>query len=98
MYSAKMNFETFSGQIQSRGNALQEAIRQGKILYDKWYALTYGLSTAEIIALPQFNVASETITEADVNALNYALGVFNTIASGSALTPATRDAYLTPFL
>lgn len=97
-YTGNMTFKEFSLQTQSKGNNLLSAIREGKILYDKFYALTYGLTDEQILALPQFMVAGDTMDQAGLNALRYALGVFNDLAEGSALAPATRDSYLVPFL
>lgn len=97
-YSGNMTFKEFSLQVQAKGSSLLALVREGKILYDKFYALTYGKTDAQILELPQFNVAGDTMDQAGLNALRYALGVFNDIASGSALAPATRDAYLVPFL
>lgn len=97
-YTGVMTFKQFSDQAQSKGNNLLNAIREGKILYDKFYQLTYGKTDEQILALGQFNVAGDTMDQAGLNALRYALGVFNDLAAGSALSPATRDSYLTPFL
>lgn len=97
-YTGVMTFKQFSDQAQAKGNALLSAIREGKILYDKFYQLTYGKTDEQILALPQFNVTGDTMDQAGLNALRYALGVFNDLSAGSALAPATRDSYLTPFL
>ena len=97
-YTGVMTFKQFSDQAQSRGNNLLNAIREGKILYDKFYQLTYGLTDEQILALPQFNIAGDTMDQAGLTKLKYALGVFNDISNGTALSPATRDDYLTPFL
>ena len=97
-YMGNMTFKEFSAQAQSRGNNLLSATRDGKLLYDKFYQLTYGLTDEQILELPQFNVAGDTMDQAGLNALRYALGVFNDLAAGNALTPANRDGYLVPFL
>lgn len=97
-YMGNMTFKELAAQAQSRGNNLLNAIREGKLLYDKFYQLTYGLTDEQILALPQFNVTGDTMDQAGLNALRYALGVFNDLASGNALAPATRDSYLVPFL
>src|SRR5574343_766223 len=97
-YMGNMTFKEFSAQVQSRGNNMLNAIREGKLLYDKFYQLTYGLTDEQILALPQFNVTGDTMTQAGLDKLRYALGVFNDLALGNALAPATRDGYLVPFL
>lgn len=97
-YMGVMTFKQFSDQAQNRGNNLLNAIKEGKILYDKFYQLTYGLTDEQILALPQFNVTGDTMDQAGLTKLKYALGVFNDLALGNALTPATRDSYLVPFL
>lgn len=97
-YMGNMTFKEIAAQTQSRGNNLLNAIREGKLLYDKFYQLTYGLTDEQILALPQFNVTGDSMDQAGLDKLRYALGVFNDLASGNALAPATRDAYLVPFL
>lgn len=97
-YTGNMTFKELSAQAQNKGNNLLSAIREGKILYDKFYALTYGLTDEQILALPQFMVTGDTMDQAGLSALRYALGVFNDLAQGNALAPATRDGYLVPFL
>lgn len=97
-YSGTMTFKEFALQAQNKGNNLLSAIREGKILYDKFYALTYGLTDEQILALPQFNVTGDTMDQAGLDKLRYALGVFNDLAAGNALAPGTRDSYLVPFL
>lgn len=58
-YTGNMTFGEFSSQAQSRGNNLLNAIKDGKILYDKFYQLTYGKTDEQILALPQFNERTE---------------------------------------
>lgn len=97
-YMGNMTFKEFLAQVQSRGNNMLNAIREGKLLYDKFYQLTYGLTDEQILALPQFNVTGDTMDQAGLDKLRYALGVFNNIANGTTLLPETRDSYLVPFL
>ena len=97
-YMGNMTFKEFLAQVQSRGNNLLSVIREGKLLYDKFYQLTYGLTDEQILALPQFMVTGDTMTQDGLDKLRYALGVFNDLAAGNALAPATRDSYLVPFL
>lgn len=97
-YMGSMTFKELSSQAQSRGNNLLNAIREGKLLYDKFYQLTYGLTDQQILALEQFNITGDAMDQAGLDNLRYALGVFNDISSGTAISPATRDSYLVPFL
>src|SRR5574343_57070 len=97
-YTGNMTFKDWNFTTQSKGNSLLSAVREGKILYDKFYQLTYGLTDEQILALPQFNIVGDTMDQAGLTKLRYALGVFNDLAAGNALAPATRDSYLVPFL
>lgn len=97
-YTGNMTFKDWNFTTQSKGNNLLSAVREGKILYDKFYQLTYGLTDEQILALPQFNIVGDTMDQAGLTKLRYALGVFNDLAAGNALAPATRDSYLVPFL
>lgn len=98
-YSGTMKFSEWGQSTRNEAMNLLNAIRAGKILYDKFYKLTYGLTDEQILQLSQFNMGDgDVMDQAGLNALRYALGVFNDLAAGSALAPATRDDYLTPFL
>lgn len=97
-YSGNMQFKTWEGETQHKARNLLDAIKEGKRLYDKFYKLTYGKTDEQILALGPFNVAGDVLTQQALNELRYALGVFNDLANGTALAPATRDDYLTPFL
>ena len=94
MYTPVILLRDLESMVQQRGTALLSAIREAKLLYDKWYSLTYGLSDAQILALPSL----DNMTQEELTAFKYAVGVFNDVASGTALAPATRDSYLVPFL
>jgi hypothetical protein len=94
MYSGTMTVGQLIDQIQAKGANLLDTIRQAKLLYDKWYQTVYGLTDEQILALPQFS----NMTAADLTKIKYGLGALNDVASGNALAPATRDAYLVPFL
>ena len=97
-YSGDMQFDDWQKETQSKARSLLDAIKEGKRLYDKFYKLTYGKTDEQILQLPQFLVAGDVLTQAKLNELRYAVGVFNDISNGTALAPATRDDYLTPFL
>ena len=98
MYGNDMTWQQWTDQLSSTGNSLLSDLQRGKQLYEKWASLTYGLTDAQIQALPQF----ATKTVADVTAMRYAWGVFNDIYNGiyggAALTQANREGYLTPSL
>ena len=93
-YTPRQSYGDIEIMVQQRGNALLNAIKEGKLLYDKWYQLTYGLSDQQILALDNM----QGVTQSELTALKYAIGVFNDVANGTALPAATRDAYLVPFL
>ena len=60
--------------------------------------LTYGMTIAQVQALPQF--ANKTVT--DIQNMMYAFGVFNDLYGAlfnvAALPQANREAYLVPFV
>jgi hypothetical protein len=97
MYTNEMAFEQWVAEAGYKGNTLVNAINAGKILYDKWYQMSYGKTDAQIAALPQF--AGKT--EADISAMAYAVGVFNEMylaLHNGAVAQADRAGYLTPVL
>jgi hypothetical protein len=98
MYGNDMIWTQWTDQLMQCGGSLLSSIERGKQMYDKWAALTYGKTDAEIQALPQF----ATKTVADITAMRYAWGVFadiyNAMHNLSALPQANREGYLTPFI
>lgn len=96
MYTNEMTFSEWVSESGAKARAVVKAIEDGKILYDKWYQFSYGKTNAEIAALPQFNK-----TEADIQTIAYAVGVFNELSAAlhnGAVTTADRQGYLTPVL
>jgi hypothetical protein len=97
MYTNEMSFAHWSAEAGDKSRALVRAINEGKILYDKWYQLTYGKTNAEIAAMSQM----QGRTEADISAMAYALGVLNEMyqaLNNGVVAQANRIAYLTPVL
>jgi hypothetical protein len=97
-YTSDLMWADWVNQLTAFANAVMNDIQQGYEWYEKFAALTYGLSNAQILALPAFAGR----TAADVTAMQYAWGVFNDLYNAlnnvSALTQANREGYLVPFL
>ena len=97
MYSGDMSWQDWTFAAQARAQALKNDIEQAKVLYEKWYAFSYGKTDAQVAALAQIQKA-----EADVTALKNAIGVFldfyNVLHNGAALPQFDREGYLTPIL
>lgn len=94
IYSNDMQWADWSFAINrlvntSTVNNLIAMVEQGKAIYDKWAALIYGLTDAQIQALPQFT--SRTVE--DITAMRFAVGVFKTVSDALA----SQQAYLIPF-
>ena len=97
MYTNEMSFSDWVNEAGHKGRTLVQAVESGKILYDKWYQMSYGKTNAQIAALPQFTGK----TEADISAMAYAVGVLNEMYSAlhnGTVSQADRQAYLTPVL
>jgi len=98
MYSGDMTWTDWTKAANLQGASVKSAIDQAKILYDKWYAFTYGLTPTQIAALPQMSGH----TAADVTTLTNAIGVLNDFYSAlhniAALPQFDREGYLTPLL
>ena len=98
MYSNEMTWDEWASAISQSGNQLLSEIQTAKALADKFNAMTYGLTAAQIAALPQFTGK----TAADATAMQYAVGVFidlyNAIYNVAALPQALREGYLAPFI
>jgi hypothetical protein len=97
-YSGDLTWEAWAGALTNAGNTVLGDIQAAYEWYQKWYALTYGLSMAQIQALPQFAGRST----ADIQAMQYGWGVFldlyNALNNVGALPQANRQGYLVPFL
>ena len=72
-YSNDRNFGDWVAALDSKGHSVVSSINEGEIEYRKWYALSYGLTDAEIAALPQFTGR----TEADITKIRYAMGALH---------------------
>jgi hypothetical protein len=97
MYNSDLTWAVLKQQLNNDGQTLIQMVDAFKYLYDKWYALTYNMTDAAILALPQFS----GMAQVDLTALKFAMGVFNdmyTALHGTATLSATdRHSYLIPF-
>ena len=98
MYTNQMQAADWVFAITGASNQLSSDIQRGSILNDKFATITYGLTDAQILSLPQF----ATWTEADLTNVKYALGAMKDLSNAlnniSALVQANRFGYLEPFL
>ena len=96
-YTNEMNFGDWVYASSAKGNALIKAIEEGKVLYDKWYQLSYGKTDQQIADLPQFTGRAVT----DIQVMARTVGVLNEIylaLHGGEVTQFNRIDYLTPVL
>lgn len=77
------------GNLSNVSTSLAAYIQQGKAFFDKYAALSYGLTDAQVAALPQF--AGRTVQ--DIVNLRFAVSVFDAINT----TYVAQKSYLTPF-
>ncbi len=54
MYTKDMTWAQWTQLAEYRSNSLKQVIDEGYKMYEKFYALTYGLSDETILALPVF--------------------------------------------
>ena len=98
MFSGDMTWMNWTDLLNQKATAIINDIQAAKACYDKWSAMTYGLTDAQIQALPQFN--SRQV--ADITAMRYAWGVFNDMYQAlfgtGVLTQTNRENYLAPFV
>ncbi len=97
-YSADLVWADWANACTNNANTLMHDIAEAYAWYEKWYALTYGLTTAQIQALPIF--ASHTV--ADITNMQACFQVFqdlyNLMNNVSAPGQANRVGYLAPFM
>jgi hypothetical protein len=103
MYSSDMTWQQWTAAVQQSADSLINNIVQAKMLADKWNAMVYGLTSAQIQALTQFTgTAGATATA--ITAITYCMGVFtnlwNFLFNYSAFTAPTanQEGYLDPFV
>lgn len=99
MYQGKMGTSEFASELFNKANILWNAVDEAYVLYKKFYDVTYGLTPAEILALPQ--MTGTNYTEADIlkmqNAMN-CLGDFYKAMHNESVSQVDRFGYLYPFL
>jgi hypothetical protein len=99
-YANNMTFQNWVDAINGRATSLIGDIVYGKMLADKFNAMTYGLNATQIAALPQF--AGTGVTANDATNMMYATGVFtdlyNALYNVANLAQAYRLGYLEPFV
>lgn len=97
MYTSKMTADNWLQQISLYSNQIVNAAQTGKVLYEKFYALTYNMTDTQILALPQFS----GWVQADLTNVKYALSSMwemNNALNNVAVATANRYGYLEPFL
>jgi len=99
MYQGKMGFSEWENELFNKATNLKTAIDNAYILYKKFYDLTYGLTPADILALPIFTGCE--MTEADITAMQNAancLGDFHKAMHNEAVGTVDRFGYIVKFL
>jgi len=97
-YNADLLWSDWVNACTGNANTLMRDINEAYAWYEKFYTITYGLTVAQILALPGFSGK----TAADIQAMQYAFGVFqdlyNLMNNVSAPAQANRAGYLAPFM
>jgi hypothetical protein len=98
MYTNDWTWQIIKNAMNPNCSQLISLIDNCNYFYQKWYALTYGLTDAQILALPECT----GMVAADVTALKYAMSTFNDLYNalhgGAAISQVNRTGYLTPFI
>ena len=99
MYQGKMGFSEWESELFNKATNLKTAVDNAYILYKKFYDLTYGLTPADILALPIFT--GSEMTEADITAMQNAvnsMGDFYKAMHNEAVGTVDRFGYIVKFL
>jgi hypothetical protein len=97
MYTSKMTADQWLQQVSLFSNQIVNATETGKILWDKFNAMTYNMTDAQILALPQLS----GWTQQNLTDVKYALSSLkemNDVLNNIAIATANRYGYLEPFL
>jgi hypothetical protein len=97
-YNADLLWADWANAATNNANTLIRDINEAYAWYQKYYAITYGLTTAQILALPGFSGK----TAQDITNIAACFQVFedlyNLINNVSAPAQANRVGYLAPFM
>ncbi len=97
-YSGDLLWADWVNAVTNNANALTRDIAEAYAWYQKYYAITYGLTQTQILALPGFSGK----TAQDITNIAAALQVFqdlyNLLNNVSAPAQANRVGYLAPFM
>ena len=97
MYSNNMTADAWLQQITIYTTQMVTAADTGKVLSDKFNAMVYGLTDAQILALPQFLAWKQ----ADLTAVKAALSSLINMSDAlhnNPIAQGDRYAYFAPFL
>ena len=93
-YTSQLTFAQWVQLLNQTTSNTVNNIKTGETLFQKWGQMVYGLSDAQILALPQL----AGMAQADLNNIRYALGALDTLNTAmNAVTPVVF-AYLEPFI
>ena len=97
MYTSKMTSDQWLQQISMVANQIVNASETGRILYEKFNAMTFGMTDAQILAMSKF----ATWTQADLTAVKAALSSLMNMSDALHNNPfaqGDRYAYFAAFL
>jgi hypothetical protein len=97
-YNADLLWADWANAASNQANNVMRTIAEAYAWYQKYYAITYGLTQAQILALPGFSGR----TAADITNIAACFQVFmdlyNLMNNVSAPAQANRVGYLAPFM
>lgn len=99
MYSNDMTWSQWQAYAESRVTGLKTSLSQGYMEWQKFYNMTYGLTDAQILALPAFVGKIQT----DLNAIRNCFNTFKQLydayygLNAAALPIYNYDAYMISF-
>jgi len=96
-YNGDLAFSDYANALTNNANTLIRDILEANLWFQKFYALTYGLTVPQIQALPGFTTATAAGIEAMQAAYTTLNDFYNLMNNVSAPAQANRVAVLAPF-
>ena len=97
MYSNDMTWAQWTQWAEYRANTLKQSVDEGYKFYEKFYAMTYGLTDVEILALPVFGGKTQADLDAIRSFSNSKKQIYDAYYGLAALNQFNYHAYDVPF-
>lgn len=97
MYTAEMDWSTWKNATTNVINDMQKSFSDGLLIWEKFNAMTYGLTDPDILALNAFKNKSQADLDAIRSAINTIKSLYDAYTGAAALAQYSYKTYMIPF-